>query len=658
MPNINTFFQEISTPQGIISIPKDNIAEDIEETVLLKVGRSVVEGYNADKTSMEDWVRGVEQGLDLLKQERESRDEPWPGAANFKSPTLMSASLKFSDRASTELLRGREIVKIAVIGEDPGNQKAERAKRVSEYQNYQLNVEMPEWREEHDKLLYDLPNIGTVFKKTFFDPRLGRNASNLVCYPNFIVNNDAKSLLRLRRFSEIFELSENEIKERQFQGIWLDVDLKGNSEQTKEQTEADNIQTFIEQQGYFDLDDDGYEEPYIFTVHLSSEQVVRIIPRFDPENIIKKNGKLIRIEPINNITKYGFLRDPQGGFLDVGYGHLLGSLTAGVNASTNQLVDAGTLSNTQGGWLAKGFRKKMGNVKVKAGVFHQTNLSAQDLQSGIMPYPLKEPSIVLFQLMQMMISSSQELSASADLTSALGANAPATTTLALVQEQQLSAGAIILRIYRAMSEEFKKLFELNSKFVDPNEYRNVVDDPQANFEQDFNLTGLDIVPVANPEVSSRIQRIQMAQAELSNIQLVQMVGGDIRPLVVNFFEAIGSNNVDQIFPEETPDQQLQRLLAENPDLLAMITQEQERLDLITQAEQAAIQRQQEREDLKLAADLEKAEKEVDKLESETLLNLEKAETEEAENLRSDYTTLAKANMEREALEERRQTPQP
>lgn len=645
MPNIDTFFEDLATHQGIISIPKDNIAEDLEDTILLKIGRSVMEGYTVDKNSMEEWEQGVKQGLNLLKQEKESRDEPWPGAANFKSPTLMSASLKFSDRASTELLRGREIVKIAVIGDDPGNQKAERAKRVSEYQNYQLNIEMPEWREEHDKLLYDLPNIGTVFKKTFFDPRLGRNTSNLVCYPNFVVNNDAKSILRLRRFSELFELSENEVKERQYQGLWLDVDLNGPSE--TEQTEADNIQEFIEQQGYFDIDEDGYEEPYTFTVHRNSQKVVRIIPRFTKENVIRKKGKITQIKPDNNITKYGFLRDPQGGFLDVGYGHLLGALTAGINANTNQLLDAGSLSNKQGGWLAKGFRKKMGDVKVKAGVFHQTNLSAQDLQSGIMPYPIKEPSIVLFQLMQMMISSSQELSASADLTSALGANAPATTTLALVQEQQLSAGAIILRIYRAMSEEFKKLFELNSKFVDPTEYRNVVDDPQASFEQDFNLTGLDIVPVANPEVSSRIQRIQMAQAELSNIQLVQMAGGDIRPLVINFFEAIGSNNIDQIFPEETPEQQLQRILSENPDLLALITQEQERLALVTQAEQAAIERQQEREDLKLATDLEKAEKEADKLESETLLNLEKAESEEAKNLRDDYTTLAKTNMERE-----------
>lgn len=656
---------ETETGTRSIFLTKANIADMFEEDMLMEVGANVKNGFDADLDSMEEWNSFVEVGRTLIKPEKNAKSSPWEGSSNFKSPTLTQAALKFSDRASTELLRQEDIVKTAVIGKDKAGDKAEQADRVAEYSNYQLNVEMEEWRDEHEGLLYQLPYEGCEFKKTFFDHRLGRPVSNVICYPDFVVNNKAKSISRLRRFSEEFELSKNEILERQNQGVWSDVEISFNSDSDdsdeSSQAEADKDTTFIEQYGYFDLDGDGYEEPYIFTIVKSSQQVVRITPRFEPEDVLIKdesnqrsaklsdlltdeglpstsgNREVVRITPTSNITKYGFLRDPEGGFLDVGYYYILGALTSGINATTNQLVDAGTLANRQGGWLAKGFRRKMGNSSFKPGEWKQTGISAQDLHNGIVPLPVKEPSATLFSLMQFMISSSQELSASADLTQALGANAPATTTLALVQEQQQSAGAIILRIYRAMTSEFKKLFILNSKFLDPQEYQEILDDSEANFETDFDLRRMNITPVANPEISSKIQRIQQAEVELSQVDRVAQVGGDARVIVKNFYESVGAQNVDEIFPEEDPQQRLQRLIAENPELAELISGEVERNDLIAQAQTDALDREENRKDAETESKLNKEESEIDKNKSATILNLEKAETEEVNNSISDYT---------------------
>jgi len=649
------FTRTESNTETDVFIPKPNIADLFDDDTLLKVGANVIEGFDADLQSMQEWSDFVDVGMKLVKQEKEAKSTPWEGASNFKSPTLMQAALKFSDRASTELLRQDDIVKTAVIGKDVTGEKAEQAERVAEYSNYQINIEMDEWRDEHEKLLYKLPYDGCVFKETFFDQRLGRPVSNLITYPDFVVNNKADSIGRLRRFSKTFELSANEVLERQRQGIWLDVEISENStDEDSTDAPADKLTTFIQQQGYFDLDDDGYEEPYTFVVAQASQQVVRIIPRFEPSDVLVKDEKnkrgaklsdllgdglpgttgkreVVRIKPDNTITKYGFIRDPEGGFLDVGYSYILGALTAGINATTNQLVDAGTLSNRQGGWLAKGFRRKMGNSSFKPGEWKQTGISAIDMRNGIVPLPVKEPSPTLFTLMQFMIGSSQELSASADLTQALGANAPATTTLALVQEQQQSSGAIILRIYRAMSSEFKKVFVLNSKFLDPQEYQEILDDPQADFANDFNLRAMNITPVANPEISSKIQRIQQAQAELSQVELVSAAGGNIRVIIKNFYEAIGAQNVEEIFPEEDPQETLQRLLGENPELVELIMGEKERLDLIAAGQADAEERAQEREDLKAAAA-------ADKDKSTEILNLEKAETEQVKNQNSLYTT--------------------
>ena len=619
---------------GATAIPKPNIADMLTKQTLMEIGKNVINGYEADLDSMSDWADYVEIGMKLVKQEKNAKSTPWDGAANFKSPTLMQAALKFSDRASTELLRQEDILKTTVIGKDLNGEKAKQAERVAEYSNFQLNVEMDEWRDEHEKLLYKIPYDGTVFKKTFFDFRLGRPVSNVITYPDFVVSNTLDSISRLRRFSETIELSENEVTERKRQGIWSDVELSlGTSEATKEQeteAEADKMTTFIEQQGYFDLDGDGYEEPYTFVVDKNSQTVVRIIARFELSDVLIKNKsskvssklsesiggslkdfEVVRVKAVSTITKYGFLRDPEGGFLDVGYSYILGALTNSINATTNQLVDAGTLANRQGGWLAKGFSRKMGNSSFKPGEWKQTGISAQDLQTGVVPLPIREPSGTLFSLMQYMISSSQELSASADLTQALGANAPATTTLALVQEQQQSAGAIILRIYRAMSSEFKKLFIINSKFLDPEEYQEVLDDPEANFENDFNVKAVNIIPIANPEISSKIQRIQQAQAELSQVELVSLAGGDIRVIVKNFYEAIGAQNIDEIFPDLGPQEQLQKLLSENPDLAEMLAGETERMDLIAASEADKIEREQEREDLKVAMGADKTQSDID-----------------------------------------------
>ena len=656
------------TAQGevrTVFIPKANIADMFDDNTLMEIGANVMDGFDADLESMEEWTSFVEIGLKLVKQEKNAKSTPWDGASNFKSPTLMQAALKFSDRASTELLRQEDIAKTAVIGKDAQGEKAKQAERVAEYSNYQLNVEMEEWRDEHEKLLYQLPYDGCAFKKTFFDHRLGRPVSNVIVHPNFVVNNDADSISRLRRFSETIELSKNEVLERQRQKVWSDVEIAfGNSSDkngTDNEADADEMTTFIEQQGFFDLDDDGYEEPYTFVVEQNSRTVVRITPRFEPSDVLIKDEKnnraaklsdlltggdlpqttgkreIVRIKAVNTITKYGFLRDPEGGFLDVGYSFILGALTAGINATTNQLVDAGTLSNRQGGWLAKGFRRKMGDSAFKPGQWKQTGISAQDLHQGIVPLPVKEPSQTLFALMQFMISSSQELSASADLTQALGANAPATTTLALVQEQQQSAGAIILRIYRAMTAEFKKLFVLNSKFLDPQDYQEVLDDPEANFENDFDLRRMNITPVANPEISSKIQRIQQAQAELSQVELVAQVGGNARVIVKNFYESIGAQSVEEIFPDLGPQEQLQKLLAENPDLAELISGEAERLDLLAAAQSDAEEAEQDRLNQETASKLDVDRSTVEKNESASILNLEKAETEQVKNQIDTYT---------------------
>ncbi|MEE9451164.1 MAG: hypothetical protein V3V61_00205, partial [Gammaproteobacteria bacterium] len=364
-----------SSVETLLSFLKNpvNIAEEIDDNKLNEIGRKAVEGFEADKSSMDDWTKVIEEGLKLIKPEVGPKSDPWPNAANFKSPLIIDAGLKFGDRASSVLLRGPDFAKPVVVGNDQDGEKFKKAERVVKYMNWQLNVEMTDWVKEHNKLIYDIPYIGCVFKKTFFSRETQSNVSELITYPSFAVNHEATSLKKARRFTQIMEFSDNEVIERQRGGLWLDIDLSDSETQgAEDQAEDDHINTYLEQETYIDLDDDGYEEPYTITVHEASQKVLRIVPRFEAEGILIKDEKnqrsgslldllrasipaptplldeqgqeqppkelsfielmqqgatipatggereIIKIDETDVITKYGFLPNPDGGFLDIG----------------------------------------------------------------------------------------------------------------------------------------------------------------------------------------------------------------------------------------------------------------------------------------------------------------------------------------------------
>ena len=90
--------------------------------------------------------------------------------------------------------------------------------------------------------------------------------------------------------------------------------------------------------------------------------VAKLSDLMSADGLPKTDGKreVVRIKDVETITKYGFLHDPEGGFLDVGYGYILGALTAAVNATTTQLVDAGTLATSPFVCLSNGFSRTLG----------------------------------------------------------------------------------------------------------------------------------------------------------------------------------------------------------------------------------------------------------------------------------------------------------
>ena len=554
-------------------LEQTNIAPMLDDQVLIDMGQEVVENYEIDEDSRREWMERNEDYLRLATQIVEAKNTPWPNAANIKYPLLTTAALQFSARAYPALIMEPTPVKAKVIGEDPDGIKAESAHRVTLHMSYQLLDQMDDWEEDMDKLTFILPIIGTCFKKTYFSSILKRNVSQLVLPKDLIVNYYATSLETAERITHKFELSDNDIRERVHRQIFLDVDLglavPPKDSQRRLQDEQQGLhkpapnkhppRTILEQHCYWDLDGDGYKEPYIVTVDLHSKKVLRVVANYHMDTIeLDAAGKLLSIKPVEYFTKFSFIPNPDGGFYDLGFGVLLGPLNNVANTLINQLLDAGKLSNLPSGFIARGIRFKGGRKSISPGEWVPTMSSGDDLRKGIVPLPTKEPSMVLFQLLGSIIESGQKISSIADIMMGInpGQNQPATTTMAVLEQGLKVFTAIHKRIYRSLTKEFKKLYSLNRRYVTVKEYFTVLDskvkDVDAVMAEDYSKTNLNIMPTADPKVVTEAQRLIKAQ------MLMQLMEAGLalnqEEVTLRMLEATDQTEIDKLMKPNPPAQ--------------------------------------------------------------------------------------------------------
>ena len=608
-------------PEGMESLLRlqefaasDNAATLLSEDVLRDSGRRVVTEYQDDKDSRSDWEEDNRQTMKLARQVREDKTFPWPGAANVKFPLLAEAAITFAARAYPEIVQGKDVVKCAVEGDDPQGQKAQRAQRISDHMSWQLINQMEEWEEDTDRLLVSLPLVGSCFRKTYYDPVRGRNVSKLVPAEDFIVSNHAGSLDLARRETERFDLYTNDVLEKQRGGLWLDVELRADSEDDR----PDDHYVFLEQHRWLDLDEDGYEEPYIVTVHEATQQVVRVVARFSADQIkINARNEVVRIEADRYYTHYYFMPDPQGGLYGVGFGKLLTPINESIDTVLNQLLDAGTLANMQGGFLGKGVKVRTGQLRIGPGEWKPVESTGGDLKSNIVPLPFKEPSIVLFQLLGLLIDTGKGLASIKDVLSGdlPAANVPATTVLALIEQGQKVYTAIHKRIFRSMKREFEKLYRLNAEYLDEREYFTVLDNRQAIAQQDYQQGDYDVSPVADPHLSNRAQRLAQAQALM---QLRGQPGINTPEIDKEYLTAIG---VDQ--PERFIAQQ------QGPDPLMVLQMEN-------------LQREAARKDAETITQAAKTLAEIVEIRAKTMKYIAEAESEEMGTQLAQYKSFLDA----------------
>ena len=579
-----------------------NIAENLDDELLSEMGSIVYEGYIRDLRSKNEWDTQIDEWVKLATQIKKEKIYPWQKASNVKYPLLATAAMQFAARAYPALVPADgKIVQFRVVGADPQGMKALKADKLAKHMNYQILRDMQDWEEEMDRLLIQLPIVGCLFKKTYFDPILKKNVSKLIGPKDLVVNHWATSLQAAHRKTEIIPMTENVLQSYKTAKLYLDVELpkpksspelptKTNVHGNQEPGQQDDTTPYVilEQHTYWDLDDDGYQEPYVITIEEGSRKVLRIVARFDSDGIITNNDKdIVCIEPVEYYTKYEFIPNPDGGFHGIGFGHLLGPLNESANTLINLLVDAGHISNLQAGFIGKGLRMRQGEEKFRPGEWKQVNVSGDDIKKQVFPLPTREPSEVLFKLLGLLLDSGRELASVAEIFTGKmpGQNTPATTTQATIEQGMKVFTAIYKRVYRALTQEFEKIFRLNSLYEENfKKAQLILDEPIG--PQDYNRDTYDVCPTADPTAVSTTQKLLKVQALLEILPLGTL---NIMEVTKRIVEAQEQPNIQALLQQPQPqvDPKVQQVQAK-----MQMDQEKHKLDMV--AKQMELQFQQQK----------------------------------------------------------------
>lgn len=554
----------------------ENIAEHLDEEVLALLANELISDFEDDISARKDWMQTYVDGLELLGMKIEERSEPWEGACGVYHPLLSEALVKFQSETIMETFPAAGPVKTKIIGKET-RKKKESAERVREDMNYQLTEEMPEYRPEHERMLWGLGLSGNAFKKVYYDPALGRQVSIFVPAEDVVVPYGASNLETAERVTHVMRKTENDVRRLQVAGFYRDIELpepvntlddveKKIAEKMGFRATSDDRYKLLEMQvnldleGYEDKDEDGKPTgialPYIVTIDKSSETVLAIRRNWEPDD----EGCQKR----NHMVHYGYI--PGFGFYCFGLIHLIGAYAKSGTSLIRQLVDAGTLSNLPGGLKTKGMRTKGDDTPISPGEFRDVDIASGTLRDNILPLPYKEPSQVLMTLMNQIVDEGRRFASAADMKiSDMSANSPVGTTLAMLERTLKVMSAVQARIHYAMKQEFRLLKNIIAEYTPEDYDYEPVEGSRRAKKSDYD--NVEVIPVSDPNAATMAQKVVQYQAVMQMAQATPQIY-DMVELNKQMLEVLGIKNIGKLIPS-AEDQKPKDPVSENMAVMNM-----------------------------------------------------------------------------------------
>jgi hypothetical protein len=551
----------------------NNIAEEIDEAELQSLGADLLAYVQDDLDSRKDWEKTYKEGLVLLGLKYEERTEPWDGACGVFHPMITEAVVRFQSETIMETFPAQGPVKTKIIGKDT-REKEQAAQRVKDDMNYELTERMPEFRMEHERMLWNLPATGSAFKKVYYDPNLRRQTSVFVPAEDIIVAYGTVGLESAERVTHRMHKTSNEIRKLQVAGFYRDIDLgepsrSKNELQEKKDKESGmssinddryvlyEIHANLDLPGYEDMEDDeptGIAIPYVITVLEGTNDILSIRRNYYEDDDTKKRR--------DHFVHYVYI--PGFGFYGFGLFHLIGGFAKSATSIMRQLVDAGTLSNLPGGLKSRGLRIKGDDTPIAPGEFRDVDVGAGALRDNILPLPYKEPSATLYQLLGTIVEEGRRFAATADMKiSDMSAQAPVGTTLALLERMLKVMSAVQARVHYAFKQELKLLSAIIRDYTDDKYDYDPLSGERHAKQSDYDM--VEIIPVSDPNAATMSQRVVQYQAVIQLSQTAPQIY-NLPQLHRQMLEVLGIKNAAKLVPTNDDEKPMDPV-SENMDVL-------------------------------------------------------------------------------------------
>jgi len=527
-----------------------NLAEFIEDSELDKLANDLLSSFESDKQSRSEWAKSYVKGLDLLGMKIEERQQPWAGSSGVFHPVLTESIVRFQAQAMGEIFPAQGPVRTKTVGKI-SREKTEQAKRVENEMNYLLTEEMTEYRDETEQMLFKLPLAGSAFKKVYYDPLLERPCAMFVPAEDFVVSYGVTDLMTCERYTHVMKKTQNEVAKLQDNGFYRDIELpEPEPEYTDIQEKYDDLDgesgvledddrhTLLEMHADIELpepfqEEDGIARPHVITIEKSSRTILSIRRNYYEDDEKKRKRQFF--------VHYRYL--PGLGFYGTGLIHLIGGLAKSATSILRQLIDAGTLSNLPAGLKARGLRIKGDDSPLMPGEFRDVDVPGGAIRDAITFIPYKEPSSVLYQLLQNIVDEGRRIGSVADIqVGDINAQAPVGTTLALMERSMKVMSGVQARLHAALKKELRLLSSIVKDYMGP----DYVYEMEGEFSRtkDFDER-VDVIPVSDPNAATMSQRIMQYQSALQLSQQAPQLY-DMGKLHRQMLEVLGIDQAKEI----------------------------------------------------------------------------------------------------------------
>jgi len=536
-----------------------NLVEVMEDGDLQLLAGDLSEDIDNDIASRKDWEKMYKDGITLLGLKFEERTEPWNGACGVFHPMITEAVVRFQSDTIMETFPAKGPAKTQIIGKETPEKK-EAAVRVEDDMNYQLTEKMPEYRLEHEKMLWNLPSAGSAFKKIYFDPSLNRQVAIFIPAEDVILPYGASDIETCSRITHRMRKNKNELLKLMNAGFYAEVDLNdepdtflneiqqkkdketGFSASYDDRFELYEIHADLDLPGFEDKDDDGEPTgialPYVVTMIRGTEEIIAIRRNWNEDDELKlKRQHFVHYQYIPGYGAYGF-----------GLFHLIGGYAKSATSIMRQLVDAGTLSNLPGGLKARGLRIRGDDTPIAPGEFRDVDLGAGNIRDNILPLPYKEPSMVLSGLMDKIVEEGRRFAATSDMKVADMSNqAPVGTTLAILERTLKVMSAVQARTHYTMKQELQLLAAIIRDYTDP-DYTYEPEEGRASAKKsDYSM--VEVIPVSDPNAATLSQRVVQYQAVIQLAQMAPQIY-NLPVLHRQMLDVLGIKHADKLVPLE------------------------------------------------------------------------------------------------------------